>query len=88
MRPTVDDQERRVTAKAVARARARSRRKVTDEVLRQVADVYRANVNDRPTQAVRERFGMPRSTAALYVRRARDAGHLGAALNGKAGERA
>ncbi len=87
MRPTVDDQEHRVTAKAVARARARPRRKVTDDLLREVAEVYRTNVDDRPTQAIRERFGMPRSTAALYVRRARDAGHLGAAQPGKAGER-
>jgi len=88
IRPSGDDAERRSTKQQVQKARRRPRQKVTDEVLRQVADVYRANVNDRPTQAVRERFDLRPSTASLYVRRARDAGYLGPALNGKAGEQA
>lgn len=93
LRPTANDQERLATKEAVTKVRKRPRRKVTDELLREVAEVYRANVDDRPAQAVRERFGMPTSTAALYVQRARQrtdpktgAPFLGAAIKGKAGE--
>lgn len=59
---------------------------ITDELLREVADVYRANVDDRPTIAVAEHFGRQHRTAALYVKKARERGFLGAAAVGKAGE--
>ena len=82
-----DDAERRATAKLVQQAARRPRRKkVDDELLLKVAEVYRANVDDRPTQAVREHFQVKPSTASWYVRQARDAGHLGPAAIGKAGE--
>lgn len=61
--------------------------KVTDALLREVADVYRANVNRQPTAAVAEHFDKAHRTAGLYVKRARDRGFLGAAIKGKAGER-
>lgn len=69
------------------RQRKRNRnRKITDDLLREVAEVYRANVDNGPTQAVAERFVKAPSTAALYVKLARNAGHLGPAIKGKAGE--
>ncbi|MGH3737202.1 MAG: hypothetical protein ACRDT6_16535 [Micromonosporaceae bacterium] len=75
------------TLRAVRRTRQAARRTVTDEVLRDVAEVYRRNVADNPTEAVRAHLGVADRTARLYVRRARDAGFLGEALPGKAGER-
>ena len=75
---------------AVAETRTtRAGRKVTitDGLLREVADVYRDNVSNKPTEAVAEHFGKQHRTAALYVKRARDRGFLGPATKGKAGER-
>jgi hypothetical protein len=37
-------------------ARAGRKVKITDALLREVADVYRANVSDKPTEAVAEHF--------------------------------
>lgn len=62
------------------------RRTITDELLREVADVYRREINHAPTVAVGKHLGVAMRTARLYVRRARDAGHLGEAIWGKAGE--
>jgi hypothetical protein len=67
-------------------ARASRKTKITDDLLREVADVYRLNVSDKPTAAVAEHFGREHRTAALYIKRARDRGFLGAAIKGKAGE--
>jgi len=61
--------------------------KVTDAMLRQVSEVYRTNVGSSPTKAVAEALGTTHRTAARYVQRARSAGHLGAAMKAKAGER-
>jgi len=82
----------RDVTRAVRGARRNARRKVTDEVLREVARVYRENVGDNPTAAVARHLGesdqpVPDRTARLYVRRARDAGFLGQSIPGKAGER-
>jgi hypothetical protein len=71
----------------VQAARAARKVKITDEFLAEVAEVYRANVSDRPTQAVAEHFGKQRSAAALYVKRARERRFLGKATKGRAGER-
>jgi hypothetical protein len=57
--------------------RAGNRRKMTHQVLREVADVYTAAVvTGAPTKAVTEHFGPAPSTASLYVKTARDAGLL------------
>lgn len=72
------DQQRRA-------AREVSRRRSTLDLAR-VADVYRANVGAKPTLAVADEFGVAHRTAALYVKRAREAGLMGAAIPGKAGE--
>jgi hypothetical protein len=66
--------------------RAARKVKITDDVLREVADVYRDNISDKPTEAVAEHFGKQHRTAALYIKRARERGFLGAAIRGKAGE--
>jgi hypothetical protein len=74
-------------AKAALAAIARSRRnKITDQFLRRVAEVYRAHVEDAPTAAVAEQFNVSHRTAGDYLRQARERGHLGAAIKGKAGE--
>jgi len=70
--------------KAVSTARrGRPARKLNREFLEQVAEVYRRNVDDRPTQTVSEAFGISHSTAAEYVRRARAAGLLPPTTPGK-----
>lgn len=57
--------------------RAANRRRMTDELLREVAKIYEgAESGGQPTKAVKEHFGLATSTASLYVKRARDAGHL------------
>lgn len=71
---------------AFSAARNRKKRSVDDDLLREVAEVYRANLDRSPTRAVAERFGKAPSTAARYVQSARERGFLGAAINGKAGE--
>ncbi len=82
----LDEDMKRRAMKQVRGARRTHRRQVTDELLENVAQVYRSNVSHHPTQAVAQHFGKAHRTAALYVRRARDAGFLGRALPGKAGE--
>jgi hypothetical protein len=62
-------------ARSLSRARRNTRRKIADDKLPEVAEVYRANP-DRPSAAVADHFGIERRTARLYVRRARDAGLL------------
>ncbi len=79
--------EGRKTVRQVRIVRKESRRRITDAVLREVADVYRAHLDGNPTEAVAARFGKSHRTAALYVQQSRAAGHLGAAIKGKAGER-
>jgi len=61
---------------------------VTDEKLREVADVYRAahNAHRPPTKAVMEEWHVERSTASRWIRRARDVGYLGRARPRTAGE--
>ena len=61
---------------------------VTDQNLRQVADLYRAAFRrgDPPTQTVADEMHIARSTAARWVAQARERDLLGPAMQGKAGE--
>lgn len=61
---------------------------MTDEALREVADVYRAAHARKqpPTKAVMQEWHVERSTASRWIRRARDAGHLGPARPRAGGE--
>lgn len=80
-------QEWRDVVRAVRSKRRDGRRRISDDVLREVAEVYRANVEQYPTRAVADHLGgVADRTARLYVRRARDAGFLGPSLKGKGGE--
>ncbi|WP_375486903.1 hypothetical protein [uncultured Mycobacterium sp.] len=54
----------------------RTRRKITDKKLKEVAALYRDNVDDGPWQAIMDRFGVSESTAGRYVLLARKAGYL------------
>ncbi len=81
-----DDGEYHEARRALTQARrGAAPRKVTDDLLAQVADVYRRNLADRPTQAVEKAFGVGRRQAAVYVSRARQAGFLGQTTRGKKG---
>lgn len=84
--PTGDDRSSREGALADVR-RARQRRDMTDDHLREVARIYRANVRNAPREAVARAFTVQPSTAARYIKLARERRFLGKATKGKAGER-
>ncbi len=86
MEPAEAEAERRGSLTTLRSVRREARRHVTDDVLREVARVYRENVDSNPTAAVAAFTGRAHRTAALYVKQAREAGFLGAATRGKAGE--
>jgi hypothetical protein len=69
------DADHAQVARSLTRARRNTRRRIADDQLPHVADVYRANPG-RPTAAVADHFGLPLRTASLYVKRAREAGQL------------
>jgi hypothetical protein len=69
--------------KAYNAAQKRTRAKVTDKRLREVAELYRDNVDDGPWQAIMDRFGVSESTAGRYVLLARKAGYLPPTKPGK-----
>lgn len=50
----------------------------------EVAAVYEAHRADRPTKSVSEKFGVPKSTAAKWVARARSLGYLEPTTRGRA----
>ncbi len=75
------------TVRQVRVVRRESRRTVNDDLLKQVAEVYRANVKDSPTRAVAAHFGKAHRTGALYVKQAREVGLLREAIKGRAGEK-
>jgi hypothetical protein len=64
--------------------RSRRRNAITDTFLRDVAKVYREHEGAAPTAAVKEAFLVSHSTAARYVRLARERGHLPKPTAGKA----
>jgi hypothetical protein len=63
--------------------RSRRRNTITDEFLRDVARVYKANASSAPVEAVEEAFIVAYSTAARYVKLARDRGFLPKTTRGK-----
>ena len=64
------------SARRAARRARRSRGGYSSELLRQVAEVYEANVDSFPTKAVGQTFGVAQSTSQLYVRKARERGFI------------
>jgi hypothetical protein len=58
-------------------------RKITPELLKGVAEVYRRHIDGAPTQAVAKTFGVKPRMASVYVDRARKAGLLPHTTQGK-----
>ena len=81
-----DSQVLRETVQQFRSVRRQAKRRVTDDVLREVAEIYRANIDNKPTVAVAEHLDKAHRTATLYVKLAREAGYLGASVRGRAGE--
>jgi hypothetical protein len=72
-----------VARKAYNTAQKRTRTKMTEKLLREVADLYRDNVDEGPWRVIAERFGVSESTAGRYVLLARQADHLPPTKPGK-----
>ena len=65
----------------------RRRNSVNDDLLKEVAQVYRAAMPaGAPTEAVRQHFYVSHSSATRYVRLAREASHLGRSNGSRGGE--
>lgn len=56
--------------------RKRSRRKINDELLHEVAELYRDNISGNAWEAITTRFGVSEATAGRYIGLARKAGLL------------
>lgn|GEM_PF-2193256 len=58
-------------------------RDITPAVLQRVAEVYRANIDRAPTEAVAKAFGVKSRMASTYVQKARERGYLPPTKQGK-----
>ena len=65
----------RTTPRGAPSALSRQR-KVTDELLREVAEVYQSDTLGAPTLAVEDHFDKPNRTATRWVKLARHRGFL------------
>ncbi len=63
-------------ARAARQNLARTRRRLNDQTLRRVAEVYLEHADDAPSRAVAEVFSVDRRTARRYVQAARSGGLL------------
>lgn len=70
---------------AETRSLMKRRGTVSNQTLQEVAKVYEDHVDDAPTQAVADHFGIQLRTASLRVKRAREAGYI--TKTAKAGRR-
>ncbi|GAB4582182.1 hypothetical protein [Nocardia sp. IFM 10818] len=76
--------EHRGAVKVVERQRrAPGHREITPEVLAQVAQIYRDNIERAPTAAVGRAFGLKPRMASTYVQKAREHGYLPPTKQGK-----
>lgn len=80
--PTIGTEQERNIRGLLYDLRA-GRRHVNAELLRQVAEVYRANFDKAPAAAVARTFGVKQRMAHEYVRRARERGFLPPTTQGK-----
>lgn len=80
---TPEESDFREARDEVRFARRNVKRKVTPELLGEVARIYTDHVTGNPTEAVRNAFGTSPRTAARYVERAREAGLLPPTTPGK-----
>jgi hypothetical protein len=67
---------------------ARRRNRITDDLLNEVARVYRQAIVDRrpPKKAIQQAWHVSEATAGRYIMRARERGYLGRTVRGKKGE--
>ena len=77
------EQDRRIRDFLYESRLDKGKRLVTDQLLRQVADVYRTNIDHAPTQAVARTFAVKSRMASKYVQQARDRGLLPPTTQGK-----
>ena len=82
IRTELDPEQERVIRGLLQDLRA-GRRPVKAELLRQVAEVYRANFDKAPAEAVARTFRVKPRMAHEYVRRARERGFLPPTTQGK-----
>jgi hypothetical protein len=68
--------ERSAARRAYRDGRTRTRRKITDELLTEVAALYRDNIDNGPWRVIAERYEVSETTAGRYVLLARKAGLL------------
>lgn len=80
--PAIGEEQHRVLRNLVYDLRL-GRSHVDTELLRQVAEVYRANFDKAPAAAVAEKFGVKLRMAHEYVRRAREREFLPPTTQGK-----
>lgn len=81
----LDQLQRQLAVKhALEALRSPGKRRVTGDFLREVADVYRANIDHAPTQAVARTYGVKLRQAGDYVKKARDRGFLPETKQGRA----
>lgn len=74
----------RAARKFIERQRLpRDYRRIDEALLREVAEVYRANFSTAPTKAVAKHFGVKDRMAATYVKKARDKKFLPPTKRGK-----
>ena len=64
--------------------RRSGKRRITGAFLEQVAEVYRANIDHAPTEAVSRTFGVKHRMATDYVKQARGRGLLPPTKQGRA----
>lgn len=83
IRGALSESEFKDAREVVRYARKGARRTVTDDLLKEVAAIYRENVGSSPVEAVMNAFQTSHRTAARYVSRAREAGHLPPTSQGK-----
>ena len=72
-----------VAQKSLTAARRGAPRKITHDRLAQVADIYRANIEANPLEAIKDAYGVEHRTAARYVQLARKAELLPPTTPGK-----
>ena len=82
-RSAVAEDEARRARKTISQARQGARRRVTDDLLRNVGKVYRSNVPGKPVEAVAAAYATSHRTAARYVQLARKKGFLPPTTQGK-----
>lgn len=75
--------DRNADIQTIRAARSQTRRKVTPEVLAEVADLYRAYFDDSPIERIATAFQVSERTAARYVQLCRRDGRLPQTVPGK-----